>query len=69
MAELTHEDRALVWAGVMADCALSLVGGQGLTGVINPVHPDGFSDLAKALRHAAEQYNNHIMAIYRNSND
>jgi dihydrodipicolinate synthase/N-acetylneuraminate lyase len=53
----------------MAGCALSLVGGQGLTGVINPVHPDGFSDLAKALRHAAEQYNNHIMAIYRNSND
>ena len=69
MAELTHEEQALVMAGVMADYALTLVGGMGLNGVVCPAHPDSFSDFAKKLRYAAEQYNNHIIAIHRSRND
>jgi hypothetical protein len=61
--------QALIYAGYMADLALGLVGGQGLNGTVYPVHPDEFSDLAKKLRHAAEQYNNHILAMYRRLND
>ena len=63
------KDQALIYAGYMADLALGLVGGQGLNGTVYPVHPDNFSDLAKKLRHAAEQYNNHILAMYRRLND
>ena len=61
--------QALIYAGYMADLALGLVGGQGLNGTVYPVHPDKLSDLAKKLRHAAEQYNNHILAMYRRLND
>ena len=61
--------QALIYAGYMADLALGLVGGQGLNGTVYPVHPDKFSDLAKKLRHAAEQYNNHILEMYRRLND
>ena len=61
--------QALIYAGYMADLALGLVGGQGLNGTVYPVHPDKFSDLSKKLRHAAEQYNNHILEMYRRLND
>jgi hypothetical protein len=63
VADITPEQQALIMAGVIADRALSLVGGQGLNGKVPPVHPDGFSDCAKALRFAAEQYNHHILAM------
>jgi hypothetical protein len=69
MTEPTHEDHALVWAGRMADYALAIVGGEGLNGPIHPIHPDGFSDLAKKLRHAAEQYNNHMIEMHRSCDD
>jgi hypothetical protein len=69
MTELTHEEQALAWAGQMAEHSLALVGGMGLNGVIHPVHPDRFSDLAKKLRHAAEQYNSHIIAIHKSRNE
>jgi dihydrodipicolinate synthase/N-acetylneuraminate lyase len=66
---MNDRHQALIYAGYMADLALGLVGGQGLNGTVYPVHPDKFSDLAKKLRHAAEQYNNHILEMYRRLND
>ena len=57
---LSPEAQALLYAGVMADRAMRLVGGQGLNGLIPPAHPDDFSDCVKQFRFAVEQYNNHI---------
>lgn len=57
------EAQVLLHAGVMADRAMRLVGGQGLNGPIPPAHPDDFSDRIKELRFAVEQYNNHILSM------
>jgi hypothetical protein len=65
MSDLTQEQRALRLAGLMADHALTLVGGMGLNGPIYPAHPDQFSDIAQDLRHAAETYNAHIIEMNR----
>ena len=69
MAELTNKDRALVYAGMMADYALLLVGGKGLNGDVPAAHPDDFSEKAKNLRHAAEQYNYYILSMLEGGND
>jgi hypothetical protein len=53
-------------AGVIADRALRLVGGQGLNGLIPPAHPDDFSECIKELRFAVEQYNKHILSMMNN---
>lgn len=57
--------QAMILAGSMADYALLLVGGQGLNGPILPAHPDEFSAAAKALRIAAERYNDHVISMHR----
>jgi hypothetical protein len=57
--------QAMILAGSMADCALLLVGGRGLNGSISPAHPDEFSAAAKALRIAAERYNDHVMSTHQ----
>jgi hypothetical protein len=62
---LSPSDQALLHAGLMADRAMRLVGGQGLNGMIPPAHPDDFSDRIKELRFAVEQYNNHILSMSR----
>jgi hypothetical protein len=56
--------QALIFAGVMADYALRLVGGRGLNGTVPPAHPDQISEYSKLLRHAAETYNQHIMEMH-----
>jgi hypothetical protein len=48
-------------AGKMADLAISLVGGNNLHGQVLPAHPDHFSDIARQLRLAAEEYNSGIL--------
>jgi hypothetical protein len=63
MADLTPEQQALIMAGVVADYALTLVGGMGLNGPIEPVHPDQFSASAAKLRYAVESYNAHILLM------
>lgn len=69
MAELTNKDRAWVYAGMMADCALLLVGGKGISGDVPAAHPDDFSERAKNLRDAAEQYNYYILSMLEDGND
>lgn len=63
--------KALDLAGKMADYSITLIGGHGLNGEIPPIHPDHFSDIAKKLRTAAEDYNRQIisMAMEKNSNN
>jgi hypothetical protein len=67
MAELSPEEQALAYAGRLADCALSLVGGEGLNGRIQPTSLDNFSERALCLRRAAEQYNQHILTMSRHA--
>ncbi len=69
MAELTNKDRAWVYAGMMADYALLLVGGKGISGDIPAAHPDDFSERAKNLRHAVEQYNYYICSMLEENDD
>jgi hypothetical protein len=64
---LSPAAQALLYAGEMADCAMSLVGGQGLNGLTAAAHPDDFSDCIKRLRIAVEKYNQHILSM--NNND
>ena len=64
---LSPAAQALVYAGVMADYAMQLVGGQGLNGLTPAAHPDDFSDCIKRLRVAVEKYNQHILSM--NNND
>ncbi len=59
--ELLHK------AGKMADLALSLVGGMGLNGKIQPVDPDQYSEVARKLRMAVEDYNEAIISYARSS--
>jgi hypothetical protein len=61
-------DKELLYkAGKMADLALSLVGGMGLNGRIRPVDPDQFSEVARKLRVAVEDYNEAIVSYARSS--
>lgn len=60
-----ERDQLLEKAGRMADLALLLVGGQGLNGVILPVSPDKFSEVAVKLRAATEAYNAEIISAAR----
>lgn len=57
------EAHAFIFARIMADCALQLVGGQGLNFMIPAAHFDEFSDRAKQLRTAVENYNSHILSL------
>ncbi len=59
---LMDNKELLYKAGKMADLALSLVGGMGLNGRIQPVDPDQFSEVARKLRVAVEDYNEAIMS-------
>lgn len=67
MTPLSPEAQALLCAGVMADYAMELVGGEGLNGLVPPAHPDDWSNCIKRLRIAVEQYNRHILSM--NNND
>lgn len=64
---LSPAAQALLHAGVMADDALRLVGGQGLNGLVPAAHPDDFSTCIKRLRRSVEKYNRCIMSM--NNND
>ena len=66
---LSPAAQALLHAGVMADRAMRLVGGQGLNGLVPPAHPDDFSDCIKELRLAVENYNNHILLMTSKHHD
>jgi hypothetical protein len=63
------ENHVLALSGFMADCALNLVGGMGLNGMVTPAHPDEFSDKAKQLRAAAEAYNDYMIELLRTNTD
>ena len=63
MSSLTSQQQALLMAGVIADCAIALTGGRGLNGRVPPAHPDEFSNSIKALRLAAETYNDFIFKM------
>jgi hypothetical protein len=63
---LSPAAQALLYAGEMADCAMSLVGGQGLNGMSPAAHPDDFSDCIRRLRIAVEKYNQHILSMNKN---
>jgi hypothetical protein len=60
----TPDQHALALSGIMADRALELIGGRGLHGMVAPAHPDKFSDRAKQLRAAAEEYNDYIIELH-----
>jgi hypothetical protein len=67
MKTTNASEEALLLAGLMADCAIRLVGGQDLNGTVPAAHPDDFSYFVKHLRISVERYNRHIMSM--NSND
>jgi hypothetical protein len=51
-------------AGRMADSALALVGGMGLNNWVTHAHIDTFSEAAKHLRTATEEYNRAIIQYH-----
>jgi len=57
--------QAQLQAGVLADAAIALVGGQGLNNSIQGATFDQITERAKALRDAAESYNSTILAIHK----
>jgi hypothetical protein len=48
----------------MADSALALVGGMGLNNWVTHAHIDTFSEAAKHLRAATEEYNRAIIQYH-----